>query len=477
MIKFEVTPSTLTFDKTNWNTPQVVRVSSLHDSVDGSEEKFLVTHAIQTNTLSEADSIFKSVDDMTVVVTIADTDKAGIKLKSAVMTVKEGGGAVNGAVLGLESKPSENVTLSLTSFDCSPELVITPTTITFSPANWNVAAQSFTISARNGIRLDSCEITISASGAEYFSIEKTISVAIQKTIIIMKSTSMPSNVSVPFPIDDTTVKVMWENPPNMSRNTSCHILWVRDSEKRFDRVDVERGATLHDLSLPFNVWDHAIKTKVDCGSPSSTEVSPWNTTSRCGENEYLNNSRPIDGENPVDWTCKSCPTSVLSGQIAADCHSRSTLANLEPLQGFWRINQGRLDDPQGPLFQACLTAESCVGVGPDRDRPDRDQNVSLSNGTDVSTRNTCNQDLGYRNDCHNEEQGWERCRLCATCARGYARSLSVPGQCLECPDPQMNQTLLALGILGVLMICAILVFVTLNDENHKDNISDALKKM
>jgi len=41
----------------------------------------------------------------------------------------------------------------------------------------------------------------------------------------------------------------------------------------------------------------------------------------------------------------------------------------------------------------------------------------------------------------------------------------------------MNQTLLALGILGVLMICAILVFVTLNDENHKDNISDALKKM
>lgn len=240
---------------------------------------------------------------------------------------------------------------------------------------------------------------------------------------------------------------------------------------------MERGATLHDLSLPFNVWDHAIKTKVDCGSPSSTEVSPWNTTSRCGENEYLNNSRPIDGENPVDWTCKSCPTSVLSGQIAADCHSRSTLANLEPLQGFWRINQGRLDDPQGPLFQACLTAESCVGVGPDRDRPDRDQNVSLSNGTDVSTRNTCNQDLGYRNDCHNEEQGWERCRLCATCARGYARSLSVPGQCLECPDPQMNQTLLALGILGVLMICAILVFVTLNDENHKDNISDALKKM
>jgi hypothetical protein len=41
----------------------------------------------------------------------------------------------------------------------------------------------------------------------------------------------------------------------------------------------------------------------------------------------------------------------------------------------------------------------------------------------------------------------------------------------------MNQALLALGILGVFAICVILIFITLNDELHKDNISDALKKI
>merc|ERR1711964_752088 len=119
---------------------------------------------------------------MTVVATVTDKDTAGIKLKSSVMTVKEGGDAVEGTVERLESKPTSDVVVTLSSDDCPNKLKINPTELTITPNNWRDIQKTFTVSALTGIASSSCKVNLRASGPhEYSKTTSNVIIAITKT--------------------------------------------------------------------------------------------------------------------------------------------------------------------------------------------------------------------------------------------------------------------------------------------------------
>ena len=146
---------------------------------------------------------------------------------------------------------------------------------------------------------------------------------------------------------------------------------------------------------------------------------------------------------------------------------------LMPLHGYWRLNP---EDHYDPKFEPCMYPDACLGVG-----HARNANVSSTrNISNSALSNTCEERVfegppiagGYKNDCNGE-----RCRLCATCAVNFRRSNSILGKCDQCPDPGTNRALLALGVLVAVSAASVLVYVTMSEEDSKDNISDALQKI
>ncbi|MCY2962326.1 MAG: hypothetical protein NT069_01520, partial [Planctomycetota bacterium] len=128
-----VNKTTLTFTPTNWNIPQVLTVTGVDDLVDDGDVGFLIL----TNAAVSGDASYSGLNATDVSVTTIDDDTASV-LVSAIsgMTTEAGGTATFSLVLG--SQPTAAVTIGLTSDDLT-EGVLSVGSVTFTPANWNVA--------------------------------------------------------------------------------------------------------------------------------------------------------------------------------------------------------------------------------------------------------------------------------------------------------------------------------------------------
>lgn len=131
-----VSASSLTFTTSNWDTPQQVVVTGEDDDVQDGD----IQYTIVTGAASSSDSGYNglAVDDLTL--TNEDDDVAGVVVTplSGLSTTESGGTAMFSVVL--ESEPTANVTISLTSDD-TDEGTVSPSSLTFTPANWDTAQQ------------------------------------------------------------------------------------------------------------------------------------------------------------------------------------------------------------------------------------------------------------------------------------------------------------------------------------------------
>ena len=134
-----VSPATLTFSSSNWSTAQTVTVSAA-DDVDAVNDAASISHAVVA--ASSADEY----DDVTiagVAVTVTDDDTAGVTVSKSTLTVAEG---ANGAyTVKLDTQPASDVVINLTKSG-SPDVTVSPATLTFTPSNWSTA-QTVTVSA------------------------------------------------------------------------------------------------------------------------------------------------------------------------------------------------------------------------------------------------------------------------------------------------------------------------------------------
>ncbi|HEU0036437.1 MAG TPA: Calx-beta domain-containing protein [Kofleriaceae bacterium] len=122
----------LTFTTENWNAPQIVTVSGVDDSIaDGPQ-----TYTIQLGAATSTDPAYSGLDANDVELTNVDNDSPGVIVNptSGLQTTESGGTATFTVVLA--SEPSADVTITLASSDAG-EGTVAPTTLTFTPANWD----------------------------------------------------------------------------------------------------------------------------------------------------------------------------------------------------------------------------------------------------------------------------------------------------------------------------------------------------
>lgn len=140
----QVSTAALVFTAATWDSPQVITVTGLNDDIaDGNQICHITTGPSESMDdpdyvgLNGADAIISNTDDETAGVTV--TPNSGL-------TTTEAGGTATFTVV-LNSLPTADVTISLTSTD-ETEGTVDPAELTFTTADWNVP-QTVTVTGAN----------------------------------------------------------------------------------------------------------------------------------------------------------------------------------------------------------------------------------------------------------------------------------------------------------------------------------------
>ncbi|WP_369815973.1 calcium-binding protein, partial [Anabaena sp. CA = ATCC 33047] len=134
-------PNTLTFTPANWNIAQEVTVIALNDAVIEGNHSDTITHTVTSN-----DPNYSNLTINPINVAITDNDTAGVTISptDGSTDVTEGGEGDTYTVV-LDRQPTDDVTITLNP---GTQLTTSPNTLTFTPANWNIA-QEVTVKALN----------------------------------------------------------------------------------------------------------------------------------------------------------------------------------------------------------------------------------------------------------------------------------------------------------------------------------------
>lgn len=160
-----VSTGTLTFTSANWNVAQVVTVTAVDDAVvEGAHVSTILTAAAVS-----MDANYSGLNASDLTVNITDNDSTGITVvQSGGSTTVSEAGATDSFTVVLSSQPTANVVVTLTS---GSQLTVSPATLTFTPANWNVA-QTVTVAAVNdgfieGPHAAAVNFTVTSADAGY----------------------------------------------------------------------------------------------------------------------------------------------------------------------------------------------------------------------------------------------------------------------------------------------------------------------
>ena len=128
-----VSVASLIFTPANWSLPQTITVAGVNDNVDDGD----INYRIILSPATSADPLYNGLDPNDVNLTNIDDDTAGITVSapSGTMTT-ESRGTVTFTVR-LNSEPTANVTIPISSSDTT-EGTVSPTSLVFTPSNWNV---------------------------------------------------------------------------------------------------------------------------------------------------------------------------------------------------------------------------------------------------------------------------------------------------------------------------------------------------
>jgi hypothetical protein len=135
-----VSPPSLTFSPLTWSAPQWIVVIGVDDTADDGDQNSTVTISVND---AASDDRFDPLPDRAITVTTLDDDDppppAGITITESggSTRVTEAGGTDSVTVV-LTSPPVSNVVLTTTSANAA-QATVTPGSLTFTPASWNVA--------------------------------------------------------------------------------------------------------------------------------------------------------------------------------------------------------------------------------------------------------------------------------------------------------------------------------------------------
>ena len=127
-----VSPSSATFTASNWNTPRTVTATGVDDDVDDGP----VNYSIITAAATSADGDYAGINPSNVSVQNADDDTAGITVNPTSGLITSEDGSADSFTIILNSQPTANVTIGLSSSDTT-EGTVSPSSVTFTASNWD----------------------------------------------------------------------------------------------------------------------------------------------------------------------------------------------------------------------------------------------------------------------------------------------------------------------------------------------------
>ena len=166
-----VDPSSLTFSTSNWSSPQTVTVTASDDADALTDPVVTLTHRASGGDYGAVTGDLR--------VTITDNDTPDLAISQAAFTVVEGNAAGQSYTVALTTQPSAAVTVTI-SGQASSDLVVDPSSLTFSTSNWS-AAQTVTVTARDDAdALTDPVVTLThrASGGDYGAVTGDLRVTI-----------------------------------------------------------------------------------------------------------------------------------------------------------------------------------------------------------------------------------------------------------------------------------------------------------
>ncbi len=155
LTEIAVSPATLTFTSSNWNTAQIVTVTGVDDFIDDGDPLTTVTFSVDD---ASSDDLWDPLADQTITARTTDNDQAGFTVTQTGggTTVSENGTTDTFTVV-LTSQPTSNVVINVTSGDTG-EATVSPGSLTFTPGNWNVT-QTVTVTGVDDAIVDGSQMT------------------------------------------------------------------------------------------------------------------------------------------------------------------------------------------------------------------------------------------------------------------------------------------------------------------------------
>ena len=158
-------PASLRFSTSNWATAQTVTVSAAEDD-DSTRDTATVTHTV-------AGGDYASFAASSVAVTVTDNDTPGVTVTPASLTVGEGG--TGRYTVRLNTQPSGNVMVAISSNNTDVTVPQSSSTLTFTTTSWSTE-QTVTVSAGQDADAanDMATLTHNPSGGGYGSVSNAI---------------------------------------------------------------------------------------------------------------------------------------------------------------------------------------------------------------------------------------------------------------------------------------------------------------
>ena len=132
-----VSPASLNFLTTNWDTMQTVTVAAVDDNVDQGNRSVTITHTVTSD-----DTNYRTISNIpSVAATVADNDTAAVTItESGGVSVTEAAGAdhTDTYTVVLDTMPSASVVIAIESGD-TVAVTVSPASLRFTTTNWNMA--------------------------------------------------------------------------------------------------------------------------------------------------------------------------------------------------------------------------------------------------------------------------------------------------------------------------------------------------
>ena len=128
----KVSPETLSFTNTNWNTYQTLTITGVDDNVTDGTQSYQIDFQISTE-----DTKYSALSLSSLSVSNKDDEVAGVEVGTISGNTTESGGTSTFTVK-LNSQPEADVTISVSSSN-TDEGTVNPSSMGFSSSNWNTS--------------------------------------------------------------------------------------------------------------------------------------------------------------------------------------------------------------------------------------------------------------------------------------------------------------------------------------------------